>query len=240
MDTQLILSLANYFKVQSIALCADQISDKNVWNLATFSETMYVSGCGTFKDYEMESNDMSSLQRLLLVCENNKDCNEVFDKVMFSSARKGMIFLLTDGDFSLNSLSNLRYFDTILLLEKATGVISESYGFNSYAFKIPFGMWNMTSKTLSVPEKSKWERRSDMHGQVIRTTILHWYPMAIKTTKESEDNSSTWGGFIVNLLEGLKSKLNFTIEYTSPADGTWGVKVDTRLVTIHNPYRLHN
>ena len=59
-----------------------------------------------------------------------------------------------------------------------------------------------------------------------RATVLPWDPVSIKVA-EDPSSSSKWTGMLVEVLEGLKAALNFTLVYTSPQDGVWGAKVPT-------------
>ncbi len=145
--------------------------------------------------------------------------------------RQNCIFALQDDYIDEESQSTLRYDDTIITVDESTGIIKELYGFKGHVFDSLFGTWNATTKALSVPKRSKWERRADMQGQILKVTILPWFPLAINVTKDY-DVKTQWSGLFIDVLMSLKEKLNFKIKYTSPSDSIWGIKVTLSNIII--------
>ncbi len=118
----------------------------------------------------------------------------------------------------------MRYDDTVLSINQSNGAIKEMYGYKGQVFELEFGQWNYLNKSLTAPKHSKWERRTNMQGAKIRTAILHWYPVSVNITQPGSLEPS-WTGFMVDILETLQTRLNFTIEFNSPQDRIWGKKV---------------
>ncbi len=216
---QVILTLVQYFGLQSITLCPIS-SDESLNDLINTSSMMYVSGCQEFD--EKSYYNQVHLDKSLIVCANALSCIHLFKDINVKN-RKSLVVLSSDNPHHWKNYMRMRYFDTFLYFNVTTNVITEIYGFKKHIFELNFGTWNETSKVLTTPTKSKWERRSDMQGQLITNTMLPWYPMSLNTTKE--DTQPQWSGLLIEALKILEKKVNFTIEYKSPQDGLWGIKV---------------
>ncbi len=225
MDIYLIFELLNYLNFQAITLCGIR-NEASLWEITAMAPAVQMTRCienfiGKNTSAQEIYQPILALESLI-VCEDISTCIALFQSIV-KQERNSLTVLSKNSNFIWKNISSLRYDDTILDLNEATSHITELYGYNDFVFEASFGSWNKTSKNLTVPAKYKWERRIDMEGQVLRSSIWHWFPMSIKTTKE--DDQVQWSGFSIEVLETLGAKLNFTIEYKSPADGLWGIKV---------------
>ena len=64
----------------------------------------------------------------------------------------------------------------------------------------------------------RWNRRSDLGGQLFRASIFDYNPYVI--IDDADINEST--GFAVELINTLAAELNFTLNFAFPVDGSFG------------------
>ncbi len=215
MDASLVEALASYFTMHFVVYF---IETENFQLLKTNSTELQFQ-TSWYTEY---SRDLLIEEKSLIVCEIALACKDLFEATV-PPKRSTLAFLFNSLSHSGKEFADLRYDDNIIKVHGG-GVIYELYGFKGNTFQQEFGLWDSGSTTLTSPKLSKWERRANMRGARIRTAILHWHPVTINLT-HSDSTQPSWKGYMIDVLESLQSRLNFTLEFTSPEDGLWGTKV---------------
>ncbi len=218
MNLPLVTSIAKYFAVQSV-LFFIELENVSMRDFTELSVDIQLTWC------VHESCHYNVDEQELIVCDIESECVKRFQKIP-PPKRKSLIFLfLSSDEVVAEKLDNIRFDDNILVVDQSSGVIRELYAIKGQAFETKLGTYNFTTNSLLATKLSKWERRDNLGGAKFLVTILHWFPVSINVTAESDNGTVAWDGFMVNILEILRHDLNFTIEYVSPQDGVWGAKV---------------
>ena len=152
-------------------------------------------------------------QKLLSLLMNNLD--------LF---KRGLIGLVPESDVT-TELDISLHLNTRLYLYANWGTIDvfEMYAVNGNTIVSKIGQWNAI-RGLTVPTKNMWERRTSMEGATIRVATIN-IPFYHELSYDKSGTSIIGGGgFLLEPLNMLATKLNFTIKLMPSKDGKWGTK----------------
>ena len=136
---------------------------------------------------------------------------------------KGLRGLISEFDKTMDFSFTL-HLDTQLYIyapEGETIILKEAYGVNGNTKVETIGTWK-ESTGLIVPTPSIWERRSNLEGRSIRVATMSFPPMQNLYYDTSGQSIIGCGGLFLDPINILACKLNFTVNFILPSDGTWG------------------
>ena len=137
--------------------------------------------------------------------------------------KRGLIGLLPESEVTTELDFALRL-NTKLYLYANGGTtidVHEMYAVNEKKIVRKIGTWN-SNKGLTIPTKNMWERRTSMEGSTIRVATIN-IPFYHEISYDQSGTSIVGGGgFLLEPLNMLATKLNFTIKLMPSKDGKWG------------------
>ena len=133
---------------------------------------------------------------------------------LFQSGITGIIPKTEYPDLNLKTYLNTRLF--VLEDQDNNTKIEEVYAIKGMPITSKVGSWNETAR-LKIDEPNIWERRSNLKGVTIRVTSLNY-----STLHFLNNDVSGGGGYFIEPLYYLTSKLNFITRFLYSSDGKWG------------------
>ena len=173
-------------------------------------------------NYLHELNLLGDLTMVLFLNEGHQELLNILIKELYLF-KKGLIGLLPESDFT-NDLDKALRLDTKIYLYATFGetiVLKEAYAVNGEKITHEIGTWS--EKTgLKVPTKNMWERRKSMRGMSVRVATVHTLFLHELYYDLPGTSIIGGGGFFIEPLNILASKLNFTLDLMVSKDGQWG------------------
>ena len=133
---------------------------------------------------------------------------------LFQSGITGVIPKTEYPDLNLKTYLNTRLF--VLEDQENNTKIEEVYAIKGKPITSKVGSWNETAR-LKIDEPNIWERRSNLNGATLRVTSLNY-----STLHFLNNDVSGGGGYFIEPLYYLTSKLNFKTRFLYSSDGKWG------------------
>ena len=141
--------------------------------------------------------------------------------------KKGLAALLSESDVNTGLDLALRFDSKVYFYSKngKTFDIKEAYAINKNTIVREIGAFD-EDNGLSVPTTSIWERRANMEGMTIRVATVS-YPLFHELHYDTAGASIIGGsGVLLQPLNILANKLNFTLKLMPSNDGQFGGKND--------------
>ena len=201
--------------------------------------------CRNLNDEGLQELISSTTQASTINYDKEEEMDDLFEKVKYlqylgdldsilfvGSGHQKLIVKVTNnlklfqfgitGVIPMTEYSNLNlslHLDTRLfvLKDKINDTkIEEVYAIKGKPITSKVGSWNETAR-LKIDEPNIWERRSNLYGVTIRVTSLNY-----STLHYLNNDVSGGGGYFIEPLYYLTSKLNFKISFLYSSDGKWG------------------
>ena len=215
-------SLGTFFKVHMMFACFKHIGLSVQHDFLSFSWEWPVS----IVDIEemnciLQEDDLQGT--ILVIC--SKSQMDILSKDCFHS---GIIWLLleevyddSEADLSRLPLNLESNFLTYKRISSGNLELFETYKIKGkFSHRNAFGTWNK-NEGITVRNPTVWERRSDLSGVPLVTTILNWEPLM-----SHAENNVTTVGYFSDILSSLQMQLNFSMKTIRPEDGLYGSLVE--------------
>ena len=157
------------------------------------------------------------------------DVHEFVQLKIHDGSLNGGIWILPKHFLGTNNIKTLKLNSLVyvywksgdhIVLEEVYSVMSKKLVINS------LGTFDPVSDQLNMsPIKPLWERRSNLTGITLRTTVLQWLPhMGLEMATDGKVKSM-WGANF-DALRVLQNKMGFDYTVEVPPDGNFGVQDD--------------
>ena len=104
-------------------------------------------------------------------------------------------------------------------------ILKEKFSRGGPLIEQNIGTWRQ-DEGLMVQEPDMWQRRSNLHGSVIRFTSIHYPVLNTEFIYDENDNIIDAKGFLIDMLNMLKRSCNFTSTILYSTDDKFGGEND--------------